>query len=221
MRLDKLIPKKFLRYSWQKPVRMPPGTVPPKPLSSQGVMVIGNTPNGAAVAAGGAGAPDALRGSLVTWWPWLPIPDLARQLTINVYKTGDTVDPASVPSPAHAALGMTSVVVPAIASVSDVEIALQSCFLTWLQMLGVSAQWTRDGGFISFIDVVSPHLPLIISPRPAKEVEILGQNDCMLNLVVTTKATVARPYFSAGNHPGPWQIQGDAFGGVGVDRGQE
>lgn len=221
MRLDKYLPRKVLRYFWE--VFAVPLVYPRPRHSHQGAEILFATPNGAAVAAGGGGAPDALRGSLSFYFPWDALPTTAQSLDMWVYKTGDTVDPTYVSGPVNSLAGRTSIIVGAADSQSQVELAIQTQIATWLAHLNLYNKWIALGGQITFYDTVTPHQPMFVAPKGVQVSFLIGATDAMLPMLVADNVNPAimRPYFPAGFHPGPWQIEGTTFDGYGVPRGAE
>lgn len=216
MHLEKIALRSVLRFLFPAVVSIDVPAIPQQrsPYSMQGVLQIAGIPNGAAVAAGGAGAPDALRGTLELAFSWGPL-GVNQFLTIQVYKNTDTVDPSFVQNPTNAAAGRTSMLVNPADTDDDVSDNLFGVVTTWLSMLTLNTRWHREGG-----DLFSQHGPpspimYIITPKTWRATAIAGAADCMGPVVIASllQPAVVRPILYAGFHPGPWLVVGDAFDG--------
>lgn len=218
MHLEKLVPRKFLRYRWVTPVKtVGPFPIPPKPLSTQGVDVLDGIPNGAAVAAGGGAAPDALRGTLYIYFPWMAFQGtgLLTTLYINVYKNTDTVDPLYAVTMPNALAGRTSILVAPGDPVLNVALDIQTAISAWFGMLGLFNKYRAEGGDIVLQPTISPTQVVIIAPKTHQASSIVGVTDAMAPMIALESSInpYLVPFFYAGFHPGPWVITGEPFDG--------
>jgi hypothetical protein len=222
MRLEKIAPKSVLRFIFPPVPSIDVPAIPQQraPTSMQGVLQIAGLPDGAAVAAGGGGAPDALRGTLDLQFAWGPL-GLIQSLNINVYKMTDTVDPAFVQNPTNAAAGRTSMLVGAGDTVTDTASNLLFAVLTTLSMRGLGTRWHREGGDL-LVDPTTQTMVIIVAPRTWASVLVLSATDAMLGVGTgLVQPAVVRPILYAGFHPGPWIVYGDAFAGYSPPAGDE